>query len=374
MRFLHISDLHIGKRLCGYPLLDDQKDVLKQVVQTVLSEAADAVLISGDVYDKPNPSVQAMSLFSDFLSELAGTGVKIFIIGGNHDSADRIGYYAPIVRLNGVYIAHPFDGSVESVTLQDGFGKLRIFLLPFIKPIHVRSVGYTLADPDSFEEAMRVVLNGIDLQPDERNILLCHQFITGGEMSGSEEKSVGGLDNIPSSVFSAFDYVALGHLHGAQNIGANCRYSGTLFPYSFSECMQKKSLTIVELGEKGNVQVKEVPVSLPHKLQKITDKYENLCRYTQSEDYVWLELTDEVMPLDPLPALEQVFPHILKLSLLKENGDTEYEYEELSELRNKSIAEHMADFFKMMNGRDLTEKENKMLLSIYNQVAGEDSQ
>ncbi len=235
MKLIHIADLHIGKRMNDISLLEDQKYALQQVVQVSADEKADAVLISGDVYDKAAPQSDAMALFDDFLTQLVSLGIKVFIISGNHDSDARISYFSSLIKHVGVYASEKFEGKLQQIALEDEYGEIVINLLPFIKPANVRGF-YESKKITTYQDAVVAVLENSCVDAKKRNVLLCHQFITGAEVCDSEIFAVGGLDNINASVFDAFDYVALGHIHKPQRILRDTmRYSGSLLKYSFSE-------------------------------------------------------------------------------------------------------------------------------------------
>ena len=299
MRFAHISDLHLGKRLHEVSLLEDQAHILAEIRAALREEAPDAVLLAGDIYDKSAPSAEAVRLFDDFLSALSADGQMVFAISGNHDSAARVAYGGRIMAKSGVYLSAPeYRGEVFSAGLEDKDGRVDIYLLPFIKPIHV-----SLAFPDekieSYTDALRVAVGKMPIDPKRRSVLVAHQFVTGAVRSESEEVSVGGLDNVDASVFAPFSYVALGHIHRPQNIGAvRIRYSGAPLKYSFSEAGDEKSITIVELDGKGAVSLRTIPLTPRHDLRELRDTYEALMKKenyegTATDDYLHITLTDE---------------------------------------------------------------------------------
>ena len=259
MKFVHLSDLHIGKRVNEFSMAEDQEYILGQILSVIDAEKPDGVLIAGDVYDKSVPATEAVTMFDEFLVGLSRRGVKTFVISGNHDSAERLAFGGRLMRSHGVYLAPAYAGRAESVVMRDEYGEAEVFLLPFVKPSHVKR--YFPDEPiDSYTDALRVAVSTIPLDGTRRNILVTHQFVTGASRSESEEISVGGSDNVDASVFDAFDYVALGHIHRPQTIGRETlRYCGTPLKYSFSEAGQEKSVTVVELGSKGDVRVRTVP-------------------------------------------------------------------------------------------------------------------
>ena len=244
MKFVHLSDLHIGKRVNGFSMLEDQKYILDSITEIIKTECPDAVFIAGDVYDKSVPPAEAVQLFDDFLVTLAQLNPKIFVISGNHDSAERIAFGGRLMESDGVYMSPVYNGRVIPVEINDKYGPVRIYMLPFIKPAHVRA-----AFPDeeiySYTDAVRTAIDKMNIDTTVRNILITHQFVTGASKCDSEDITVGGTDNVDAYVFEPFDYTALGHIHGPQNAGSDSiRYCGTPLKYSFSECGHKKSVTV----------------------------------------------------------------------------------------------------------------------------------
>ena len=322
MKFLHISDLHIGKRVNEFSMIEDQKYILRQIKEIALEKQVDAVMIAGDIYDKPVPSAEAVQLFDQFLTGLADCGKKVFAVSGNHDSAERIAFGAQLMSSREVYVSPVYDGEVRCVTCQDAYGELCIWLLPFIRPAVVRhawrkvtegiSIGkkdagtkQDLAQEDdvetveTYQDALQFVVSHMPVDASKRNILVAHQFVTGASRCESEEVSVGGLDQIGAEVFDVFDYVALGHIHSPQHIGRETlRYCGTPLKYSFSEAEQKKSVVVMEIKEKGDIFIEKVPLKPLRDLRKIRGTYMELMSKdfyegTETDDYLQITLTDE---------------------------------------------------------------------------------
>ena len=259
MKIIHLSDLHLGKRVHEFSMLDDQRYILKQILEHVAEEHPDVVILAGDIYDKPVPPAEAVQLFDQFLCGFAEQGVEVMIISGNHDSAERIAFGGKLMEHSGVHVSPVYDGDVKPVELEDAYGIVQFFLLPFIKPIHVRRC-YAEEEIESYTDAMRTAISHMERNADARQVLVTHQFVTGAERSDSEEISVGGTDNVDVTVFDGFDYVALGHIHRPQRIMRDTvRYCGTPLKYSFSEAGHEKSLTVVELEEKGKVSIRPIP-------------------------------------------------------------------------------------------------------------------
>lgn len=319
MKFLHLADLHLGKRVNGFSMLEDQAHILRQILAILDDEQPDGVLIAGDVYDKSVPSVEAVELLDGFLTELRARGVPVLLISGNHDSPERLAFGGRVMDSCGIHISPVYDGALAPVTLHDEFGPVHVWLLPFVKPAHVRR-WFPDADIESYTDAVAEAVAHMDIDTAARNVLVTHQFVTGGTRSGSEELSVGGTDNVDSGVFAPFDYVALGHLHGAQHIGRETiRYAGSPLKYSFSEARQHKSVTVVTLGEKGDVQVRTVALTPLRELREIRGSYDELTarsfyeHTTYRSDYLHLILTDEQDVFDAMSRLRTIYPYLMTL-------------------------------------------------------------
>ena len=319
MKFLHLADLHLGKRVNGFSMLEDQAHILRQILAILDDEQPDGVLVAGDVYDKSVPSVEAVELLDGFLTELRARGVPVLLISGNHDSPERLAFGGRVMDSCGIHISPVYDGALAPVTLHDAFGPVHVWLLPFVKPAHVRR-WFPDADIESYTDAVAEAVAHMDIDTAARNVLVTHQFVTGGARSGSEELSVGGTDNVDSGVFAPFDYVALGHLHGAQHIGRETiRYAGSPLKYSFSEARQHKSVTVVTLGEKGDVQVRTVALTPLRELREIRGSYDELTarsfyeHTTYRSDYLHLILTDEQDVYDAVGRLRAIYPYLMTL-------------------------------------------------------------
>ena len=349
MKFLHIADLHLGKVLNDVSFLEDQINILDQIVSIASDEKADAVLIAGDVYQKASPPGEAMAVFDSFITRLCDLNMKVFVISGNHDSSQRISYFSSLIRSRGVYVSERLEGNLQHVELTDAYGPLSVYLLPFLKPSQVRRwlPGEKIS---TYQDAVEAVFRQSVIDPGRRNVLLCHQFITGSETSDSEEKAVGGLDNIDASVFSAFDYVALGHIHKPQRMMRDTlRYAGSPLKYSFSEANHKKSVTVVTMEEKGDITIKTIPLSPLHDLRLVDGLLADLMRLPYSEDYVWVTVRDELVPPDARLSLTTVFPNLMKFTV--SNSRTKYDVDVLAResMENKSVAELFSDFYRLQN-------------------------
>lgn len=320
MKLIHLSDLHLGKRVNEISMLEDQEHILTQIIQIIDGEQPDAVLIAGDVYDKSVPSAEAVTLFDDFLCRLAKRRLPVLIISGNHDSPERLAFGGRLMERAGVYLSPVYSGSVSPVTLSDEHGEVCFWLLPFLKPSHVRRF-FPDETVESYTDAVRTAIRHMAIDTAARNVLFTHQFVTGAQTCESEELSVGGSDNVDASVFDCFDYVALGHLHGPQNIvGSNrIRYCGTPLKYSFSEANHYKSVTVVELGVKGELQVHTIPLTPRHNLREISGTFDELTdrayySATVTDDYLHIILTDEEDVPEALGRLRVIYPNIMRLS------------------------------------------------------------
>ena len=374
MKLMHLSDLHLGKRLNEFSLLEDQSFILQQLVELVRSEQPDCVLLAGDIYDKPVPPAEAVTLFDDFLNKLAQL-TTVCVTSGNHDSAERLAFGAQLMREGGVHFCGLYTGEPQCVTLQDAYGSVHIYLLPFLKPAHVRHcLPPTEAEQvTTYHEALRCAVERLHINAAERNVLVAHQFVTGAQTAGSEAVNVGGVDNIGAEVFAAFDYTALGHIHRAQNVGSErVRYSGTPLKYSFAEWQQEKSVTLVELGEKGSVSVTALPLAPLRDLRKLRGSYEELMRrefYDELpkdsdgllRDFYHLTLTDEEDVPDAVQKLRSVYKNLLQLEYDNKRTRMDNTIEGAERVVEKSPLELMEEFYQLQNNQALSEKQRAYL-------------
>jgi exonuclease SbcD len=375
MRFLHLSDLHIGKRVHNFSMLEDQKYILDQILGIADEENVTGVIIAGDVYDKPVPSAEAVSLFDEFLVQLAERELDVFVISGNHDSPERIAFGEKLMRHKKVYLSPVYNGKIEPICLNDEFGTVKVFLLPFIKPVHVRH--FLEEEVSDYTEALACAISLMDISQDERNVLVCHQFVTGAGRSESEEISVGGLDNVDATVFEPFDYVALGHIHGPQNIGSErIRYCGTPLKYSFSEAEHKKSVTIVELGQKGDLSIRLRELNPMRDLIKIkglfdevTDKsfYKDL----DTESYVQITLLDEDDIPNAFGKLATIYPNLMLMRY--ENRRTMDGADILSDGNEINMAPDVlfSQFYETMNNQPMTKEQEAYMLALIEKIWGD---
>lgn len=362
MKFVHLSDLHLGKRVSEFSMLEDQRYILLRILQVIGQEKPDAVFIAGDIYDKPVPSAEAVTVFDDFLVRLAGMKTQVFVISGNHDSAERIAFGGRLMDASGIHMAPVYSGETAPFVMTDEYGEIRIYMLPFVKPADVRHA-YPEEDTGSYTEAVRTAVSHMNTDPSVRNILIAHQFVTGAARSESEDISVGGMDNVDVSVFDAFDYTALGHIHGPQHIGRETvRYCGTPLKYSFSEKDHQKSVTIVTMEEKGKTGIRTVPLEPLHDMREIRGTYNDLtlkANYegTAVDDYLHVILTDEDDVPDAMVRLRTVYPNIMKLDYDNTRTRNTNQGTVPAAMERKSELELFEEFFEKQNGRPMSEEQ-----------------
>ena len=357
MKLIHLSDLHIGKRVNEVSMIEDQEYILLQILQIIDDEKADAVLIAGDVYDKSVPSAEAVTVFDDFLCRLAKRKKPVLIISGNHDSPERLAFGNRLLHLSGIHISPVYDGSVQSVTLADEHGEVIFHLLPFIKPAHVKRF-YPDAGIESYTDAVRVAVEKMGIDNGKRNVLLTHQFVTGASTCESEEIFVGGSENVDASVFEDFDYVALGHIHGPQNIGSNrIRYCGTPLKYSFSECNHHKSVTVVNLGPKGELELQLRPLTPRHDLRQLRGTFAEIYQGTASDDYLHIILTDEADVPEAVGKLRIIYPNLMKLSYDNTRTRTNQVIEGAEDVQRKSPLELFDELYDLQNNQPMSDQQ-----------------
>lgn len=399
MKFLHISDLHIGKRVNEFSMVEDQKHILRQILSIAERERAEAVLIAGDIYDKPVPSAEAVQIFDSFLTALADRGKSVFVVSGNHDSPERIAFGAQLMSGRGVHMSPVYGGEVGGIPLTDEYGELFVYLLPFVKPATVRhalehSAGtekggdtsaaerpagaeahrdapaseYSAGEekrqdmplPESYQDAVKTAVERMQIDPEKRNILVAHQFVTGAGRCDSEDAAVGGLDNVDAEVFDGFDYVALGHIHSPQSVGReSIRYCGTPLKYSFSEAEQIKSVTILDMREKGNIGISTVPLVPLRDMRKIRGTYlevtaKSFYQDFDREDYVQVTLTDEEDIPDGLQKLRIIYPNLMRLSYDNRRTRQENSLEAAEAVERKSELEIFGEFYEFQNNQPMS--------------------
>lgn len=376
MRFLHLADLHIGKRVNGFSMIEDQKFVFEQVYNVIENEKIDGIIMAGDIYNKPVPSAEAVKLFDEMLTRLVSINLPIFVISGNHDSAERIGFGSDILSAAKVYMSRVYNGNLQKIELEDDYGKINVYLLPFIKPATVKNI-YKEAEIKDYDDALEYVLSQEKIDKTKRNVIVSHQFVTGALRSESEEVSVGGLDNVSVENYEAFDYVALGHIHRAQQMGReSARYAGTLLKYSFSEEKHNKSMTIVDLKEKGNIEIKEIPVKPLHDLKTIKGKFskitsEEFYKELKKEDYYRAVLTDEDDILNAIGKLKSIYPNLMSMEYDNTRTRSYSVVDNVETGETKSPLDYFEEFFEKQNGRKMSEKQRNYLLEILGEAREE---
>ena len=363
MKLMHLSDLHIGKRVNEVSMIEDQKYILDRILEMIDAARPDAVLIAGDVYDKSVPSTEAVGLFDDFLFRLAQRKIPALIISGNHDSPERLSFASRLLRESGIHICPVYDGNLEPVTLQDAWGPVDFWLLPFLKPAHVKRC-WPEKTIESYTDACRVAVEKMGVDPRRRNVLLTHQFVTGAATCESEELSVGGSDNVDASVFDLFDYVALGHIHGPQNVGTpKIRYCGTPLKYSFSEAEHYKSVTLAELGPKGELKLETLPLVPLRDMRQIRGTFDQVKDPAFSggnpQDYVHVVLTDEQDVPEALGRLHLVYPNMLKLSYDNTRTRRNSIVDGPEEIQRKKPLELFEELYEIQNNQPMSPQQRE---------------
>ena len=364
MKLFHLSDLHIGKRVNEFSMIEDQKYILKRILDLAEEEKPDGIILAGDIYDKQIPSAEAVQVFDEFITRLAGRGIPVFIISGNHDSAERLAFGGRLLNSRGIYLSPVYDGSVTKIPLKDQYGTVWIHLLPFIRPSTVRHVFENEADlVTDVQTAAETVIRHMEIDLKDRNILVAHQFVTGASRCESEDVQVGGLDNIDAAVFTPFDYTALGHIHSPQNVGTDrVRYCGTPLKYSFSEVDQEKSITVVELEKKGTVRTSLLPLKPLRDMRKLRGTYLELTdrsfyRDMNREDYIQVTLTDEDDVPDGLQKLRVIYPNIMQLLYDNQRTKTTQEVDAAQAVEKKTEMELFYEFYELQNNQPMTKQQ-----------------
>ena len=363
MKLIHLSDLHLGKRVNEFSMLEDQQYILTEILHIMDEEQPDGVLIAGDVYDKTVPSAEAVALLDDFLVRLAKRDLQIFLISGNHDSPERMAFGGRLMEGSGVHLAPVYDGRVSPITLTDAYGTVNFYLLPFVKPAHVRRC-FPEREITTYTDALAAAIEAMGVDQTGRNVLVTHQFVTGAARCDSEELSVGGTDNVDVSVFDPFDYVALGHIHGPQRVGRETvRYCGTPLKYSFSEAGHQKAVTVVELGSKGTVSVRTVPLIPLRDLVELRGTYEELTfrgfyeGTSYQKDYVHITLTDEEDVPDAMRKLQIIYPNLMKLDYDNRRTRAGARLDGAEDAEQKSPLELLEEFYEKQNGQPMGEEQ-----------------
>ena len=373
MKLIHLSDLHIGKRVNEVSMIEEQAYILNQVLAAIDAEAPGAVLISGDVYDKSIPSAEAVTLFDDFLCRLAEKQQQVFIISGNHDSAERLAFGGRLMEDKGIHLSPVYNGNIAPITLTDEYGPVHFWLLPFLKPAHVKRF-YPDDGIESYTDACRVAVEKMGIDASERNVILVHQFVTGSSTCDSEEISVGGTDNVDAEVFAGFDYVALGHIHGPQNIGSErIRYCGTPLKYSFSEAKHQKSITVVELGEKGSFDLRTIPLTPLHDLREIRGSYDQVTaksfyENTAVDDYLHITLTDEEDVPEAMARLRVIYPNLMKLTYDNARTRSNAVIDGAVDVRKKSPLQLFGELYEQQNNQPMSDIQSTFMRELIESI------
>lgn len=368
MKLFHLSDLHIGKRVNEFSMIEDQKYILTQILYAADQEKPDGILISGDVYDRTIPTAEAVQVFDAFLTRLSEQKIPAFIISGNHDSAERLAFGSSLMGKSGIYFSKVYDGTVEKIPMQDAYGTVWIYLLPFLRPSTIRhALPERAEEVQSAADAVRIALEQTKIDEKERNVLLAHQFVTGAKRCDAEELQVGDGDQIPAELFALFEYVALGHIHSPQKVGRETvRYCGAPLKYSFSEAGQEKSITVVELKEKGSVDLRTIPLKPLHDLRKIRGTYlevtaKSFYENRDCEDYLQVTLTDEEDVPDGMAKLRTIYPNLMRLEYDNKRTRSNAEVRAAERVEEKSELELFQEFYELQNNQSMTEVQEQFV-------------
>ena len=373
MKIMHLSDLHIGKKVNEYSMLQDQIYILKEILRIIDNEKLETVIIAGDVYDRSLPPNEALELFDEFLYQLSSRNVNVFVISGNHDSPERISYGGRMMTENKIFLSPVYDGNVKPTTLNDDYGEVNFYLLPFIRPADIRRY-FPDENIENYTDAVKVAIDNMNVDFSERNILITHQFVTGAELSESEDIIVGGTDNVSGEVFDGFDYVALGHIHREQTVGKDdIRYCGTPLKYSFSEAKHIKSVTILDFKDKENIEYSKIPLTPLRDMREIRGTYDELTlksnyESTNVDDYLHITLTDEEDIPDAIGKLRSIYPNIMKLDYdnLRTRGSGIVDA--IENIESKSPFELFADLFKQQNNQDMSEEQEEIMRNLIDKI------
>lgn len=377
MKIMHLSDLHLGKRVNEFSMMEDQEYILTKIINIIDEQKPQAILIAGDVYDKSVPSAEAVELFDDFLVRLSTRNLKVFVISGNHDSAERIAFGGRLMDKSGIYMSPVFNGTIAPIPLEDEFGTVNFYLLPFIKPSNVRRF-FPEETIESYTDALNAAITHMNIDSKERNILITHQFVTGATRTESEDISVGGSDNVDAGIFEGFDYVALGHIHAAQKCGSEfIRYSGTPLKYSFSEANDHKTVTMLDIRSKGDMELSFFPLVPKRDMVEIKGSYDELVLKSfyegtsYQEDYMHITLTDEEDIPDVLTKLRTVYKNIMKLDY--DNVRTRH-YAEIngtSDVKTKTDLELFSEFYECQNGQSMSDEQTALISRLIEEIREE---
>lgn len=373
MKFFHLSDLHLGKRVNEFSMLEDQRYILMEIVRLAKESKPDAVLIAGDVYDKSIPSVEAVQLLDRFLVWLNELGISIYLISGNHDSVERVAFAASLLQNSNVHISQVYDGQLTPLLVPDAFGQVNIWMLPYLKPSYVRP-HFRDIEIVTYSDTISAALSNIEIDTTSRNILISHQFVTGAIQSDSEELSVGGSENIDAALFDTFDYVALGHIHRPQHVDRETlRYCGTPLKYSFSEANHTKSITVVDMGGKGDIKITEIPLTPSREMREIRGSYAEVTALknyleTNTDDYVHIVLTDEEDEPDAVMKLRSIYPNLMRLDYDNKRTQTSFKLDGAASLDKKSPVEMLGELYELQNGQPMNQTQEEYARDLFTEI------
>lgn len=374
---MHLADLHLGKRVNGFSMMEDQEYILNRILEIMEEEQPDGLLIAGDVYDKTIPPAEAVRRMDDFLTAVAAKHVPVFLISGNHDSAERVAFGHQLMQGSGIWISPVYDGTIRHHTLEDRWGEVNIYLIPFLRPSVVRSF-FQDVEIEDYTDALRTIIEDLQVDTSRRNVVLAHQFVTAAgalpETCDSEQLSVGGLDRVDGSVFSPFDYTALGHLHGPQRVGSETiRYAGSPLKYSFSELHQKKSVMVAELREKGETEIRQIPLQPRREMIELRGTFEEILAEARQKgepqtDYYHMILTDETDVVDALSRLREYYPNIMLLDYDNRRTRSQKEVEQLDRVEERTPGELFAALYEQQNGQEMDSDRKEYLDGLIREI------
>lgn len=374
---MHLADLHLGKRVNGFSMMEDQEYILNRILEIMEEEQPDGLLIAGDVYDKTIPPAEAVRRMDDFLTAVAAKHVPVFLISGNHDSAERVAFGHQLMQGSGIWISPVYDGTIRHHTLEDRWGEVNIYLIPFLRPSVVRSF-FPDVEIEDYTDALRTIIEDLQVDTSRRNVVLAHQFVTAAgalpETCDSEQLSVGGLDRVDGSVFSPFDYTALGHLHGPQRVGSETiRYAGSPLKYSFSELHQKKSVTVAELRAKGETEIRQIPLQPRREMIELRGTFEKILEEARKKgapqtDYYHMILTDETDVVDALSRLREYYPNIMLLDYDNRRTRSQKEVEQLDRVEERTPGELFAALYEQQNGQEMDSDRKEYLDGLIREI------
>ncbi len=374
MKIMHLSDLHLGKRVNEFSMLEDQIYILNEIINIIDEQKPKVIILAGDIYDKPIPPAEAVEIFDDFLYKLSKRNLYVFIISGNHDSPERIAFGSRLFDKSGIYLSPVYNGKISPICIDDKYGKINFYMLPFIKPVHVRRF-FPDAEVYTYTDALSTVISDMHIDTAQKNILITHQFVTGSSRTESEDISVGGSDNVDADIFKGFDYVALGHIHRSQCCDSEyIRYCGTPLKYSFSESKDTKSITVIDIKEKGNIELDFIPLTPLRDMVEIKGSYNELMlksfyeNTSLTDDYVHITLTDEEDIPDVITKLRVVYKNIMKLDYDNQRTRSNSEINLINDMESKSPLELFDIFYESRNGQPLNNEQREFMENIIEDI------